>query len=242
MRMKKSTLLLLATAAMVSLVLAASARADIIAATDFDGRTLTTVNQANDTATNLNWTTNGVEDPGDMTAVEENGAVFPGLFDGNSLTQNMFAPAINVGNLNTGWKTTVALTVSPGYIVTVTDVTFDYWAISGGQAHNVPRNSDFTVTLFDPANVAIGSDFIDNARSGTTATPPVPTLTANLGAIALSEPGTYTVEIWAREAPETGNHIGIDNLSINGTVVIPEPAALALLGLGGLTLLRRRRV
>ncbi len=43
------------------------ANADVIAATSFDGRTLTEVNRADDTATDLNWTVNGIQDPGNMT-------------------------------------------------------------------------------------------------------------------------------------------------------------------------------
>ena len=234
MTIKKTPLLLVMLAL---LAMAGSARADVIAATDFDGRTLTTVNIANDTATNLNWTTNGVADPGDMTALRA-GTDPQALFDGTTTTQNLFAPALNVGNENTFWTTTVALTALAGSSVTLTDVTFDYWAISASQALNVDRKSDFTVTLYDPSGTEVDSVFIDDAKSGSGVG--VPTLVAEFASpIALSDPGTYIVHIKAAEAPETGNHIGIDNLSINGTV--PEPASMLLLAIGGLTVTVRRR-
>ncbi len=111
-----------------------SAGAAVIASTNFDGRTLTTATLANDTATGLNWTVDGVADPGNMTVAREDNAAFPGLFNGNTLTQNSFAPAINVGNTNLGWRTSIALTVLPGSTVTLEDVTFIYSAINGGQS------------------------------------------------------------------------------------------------------------
>ena len=49
---------------------------------------------------------------------------------------------------------------------------------------------------------------------------PVTGLTATFSsALALILPGTYTLRIAGAEAPETGNHTAIDNLSINGTTV-----------------------
>lgn len=218
---------------------AGAANAAVIAATDFDGRGLATTTLANDTATNLNWVLNGVEDPGSMTAAAEDDRSFPGLFNGNTLTQNLFAPAINVGNLNIGWRTSVDLTVSAGSIVTLTEVTFLYAGISGGQAlQGVLRRSDFTIALFDPSANLVDSVFLDNVDN-------VPNGLAAVSAVfpaplALDAPGTYTLEILADEAPETGNHIGIDNLSINGDV-IPEPSAFLLSGLGLIALLARRR-
>ena len=154
----------------------------------------------------------------------------------------MFAPALNVGNSNTFWTTEISLTVLGGSEVTLTDVTFDYWAVSGSAVQNVSRASDFTITLFDPSMSAVtdGEVFIDNAVNGSNLTPNAGTPVSAVfsSPIELIEPGAYTLRITAAEAPETGNHIGIDNLSING--VIPEPSAFLLTTLGALGLVLRR--
>lgn len=198
----------------------ASADADVIAATNFDGRTLTEVNIANDTATGLNWTFDGVQDPGNMTVLNAAGNGLA-LFNDNDLVQNLFAPAINTGNGNTFWTTTVNLTVSAGSSVTLTDVTFDYWFISAAQVQNVNRRSDFTLTLIDPSGTIVASVDVADVLSGTAAG--VPTVNVPFDApIALTAPGPYILEIKGGDflpADETGNHTAIDNLSINGTVV-----------------------
>lgn len=221
---------------------AASASAAVVAFTNFDGRTLTTDTVTNDTATNLNWATNGVEDPGNMTSRNAAGTGLA-LFNGNPLVGNMFAPALNTGNGNTFWTTSVALTVSAGSTVTLTDVTFDYWSINGGQNQNVDRRSDFTISLLNPSAVVLDSIDIADALSGTVAG--VPTVNVPFTApIALIAPGTYTLQIKGGDylpADETGNHTAIDNLSINGVVVVPEPSTLFLSVIGVVALLARRR-
>lgn len=247
--MQASKLTLLAAAVLASHVGAMASNAALLLGTNFDGRTLTTTNVANDTATNITWTTNGLQDPGDMNVLR-NGVTGNALFNGNALTQNNFAPAINVGNDNAFWTTDVALVVATGNAVTLTDVTFNYIAISAGQALNVNRRSDFTVEVFDPSLLSLGSFSINEAVSGTTAVPQTPTLTFTFAApIDLTLPGSYTLRIKAGDfagQDETGNHTGIDNLAINGRVTaiasVPEPttASLGLIALGGL-LMRRRR-
>ena len=138
------------------------------------------------------------------------------------------------------------LTVAAGSTVTLTDVSFNYWAVSGGQAQNVNRRSDFTVTLSDPSDAVLDAVTIADVVNGNGVSPgagtpvPVPfTAPIPLGA------GTYTLEIKGGDftgANETGNHTGIDDLVINGDVgVIPEPSALLLGGLGVFALVRRRR-
>lgn len=218
-----------------------SAHAAVIASTNFNGRVLSPSN----TATNLNWTSNGVNDPGIMAASNATPAA-QALFNTTTLTQNNFTPALNTGNGNTFWTTTVNLTVATGFNVTISDVVFDYVAVNGGEALNVNRRSDFTVTLLNPSAVSLGEIDIIDAISGNAATPQTPTLTFTFASpIALSEPGTYTLRIKGGDylgTGETGNHTGIDNLSINGSFApVPEASALALLGLGTIGLCFRRR-
>ena len=188
----------------------------------------------------MNWTTDGLDDPGNMTSS-------PNLFNSTALTQNLFAPSLNYGNAGGTWTTTADITVTAGSTVTLEDVTFDYFAIDGGGNQNVTRRADFRVTLLNPSAVAVGGVFsINDVSNSKDTTPGVGTLvTATFTPVALTAPGTYTLQIEAGEiggVNETGNHAGIDNLSINGTVsVIPEPSSTALLSLGGLALILRRR-
>ncbi|MFK7910335.1 MAG: PEP-CTERM sorting domain-containing protein [Akkermansiaceae bacterium] len=227
------------SATILPMSLIGSAHAAVIASTDFDLRTVST-----NTASNLNWVLNGIDDPGSMSA-NLNGGGAQNLFDGAGTdSKTIFAPARNYGNNGGSWITTVDIVVSAGNNVTISDVTFDYWAISGSGNQNVTREADFKVTLFNPSATAVGGVFsINDVSNG--ATPGIGTLvTATFTPVALTAPGTYTLEIESGELggdDETGNHSGIDNLSINGTVTpIPEPSSFALLGLGALAALGRR--
>lgn len=247
--MKVSLRILAAVAASGLVLTALPGRGGIIASTTFDGRTLTTTLVEDDTATNLNWTTNGVADPGNLAAKQWGGAG-QHLFDGNALTQNMFAPALNVGNApdddRRSWTTTLSLTVLPAWEVSVESVAFDYWAISGGQTQQgagVFRRSDFIVTLFDPDEVEIETVSVWNVLNGNDSGEGTPVLLSFASPIDLGAPGTYTLKIRAGDIAdlETGNHTAIDNLSITGSA-IPEPGTVAVLGIGLVTLLLRRRL
>ena len=210
---------LLLTALLSQVVLSITANADVIAATNFDGRGLAEVNVADDTATGLNWMVNGVDDPGNMSVLREGGSGLR-LFNANELVQNMFSPGINTGNGNTFWTTTVDLTVASGSAVTITDVTFDNWSVSAAQVQNVNRRNDFTFSIIDPSGTTVSTVDILDSVSGTGVG--VPNFTATFPSpVALTAPGTYKLAIKAGDflgANETGNHTAFDNLSINGTV------------------------
>lgn len=226
---------LLSLAALPMLV-AGSAHAATIASTDFND----SVFVGGNIKSNLNWTLNGLDDPGDMAALNEFALGQP-LFDGNAFVQDIFIPGLNTGNGNTFWTTDVSLTVATGFSVTLTDVTFNSVSVNGSQAENVNRQNDYTLTLIDPSSNIVEEITIADTLAGTVAGQPL--VTFDFVDVALTVPGTYTLRIKGGDftgANETGNHTGIDNLSING-IVTPEPGSIALLGLGGLMIVRRRR-
>jgi len=232
-RNRTSLILALGAVTMVAVVLAgSSADAAVIAATDFDGRTAT-----GKTASDLNWTLDGLEDPGDITNDTAD------LFDTTTIVQNNFTPGVNVGNGNTTWIADVSITVATGYDVILEDVTFNAVSVNGGQALNVDRRNDYIVSLIDPGNNPLETITVPDVVSGSSASPNQPLVTIDFADVALGA-GTYILRIEAGDksgvgANETGNHTGIDNLSINGTV--PEPTTLALAGLGLMGIIARRR-
>lgn len=198
------------------LVLSTTSPGEVIASTTFDGRTA----NAN-TAEDLTWITNGVADPGTMSADQfEAGPI--NLFDATPDVQNRFVPGINTGNGNTSWVTTVRLTALPGTTVTVENITFDYVAISGAQVINVNRRSDFEVTLLDPSGTIVASGSISEVASGNNLDPVIAPVSIDLSqAVTLDQDGTYSLVLRGGDfldQNETGNHTGIDNLSINGTI------------------------
>ena len=235
--MKKFQKTLLVSVIAVPSLLCGSASAAVLASTNFDGRTA-----SGNTASGLNWTTNGLNDPGDMSAFNATSSP-QAIFNGNALVQNMFVPGINTGNGNTFWTTSVGIIVSSGSIVTLEDVSFDNWAINGGQNQNVNRQNDFTITLSDPSSAVVEAVTITDSLSGSGVG--TPNVTATFTSPISLGAGTYTLEIKGGDFignDETGNHTGIDNLSINGTVAsVPEPSAVILSALGFLSLAARRR-
>ena len=212
-------------------LLTSPATGDVIASTSFDGRTLTEVNTANDTATGLNWVVNGVLDPGNMTSLNATDGPLALFNTAGKVTEDMFAPAINTGNGNTFWTTSINLTVAPGSTVTLTEVTFDNWSINAGQDQNVNRRSDFTITLFDPSGTVLDTVDLLDSLSGTAAGVPTETIPFTTP-IALDAVGTYKIVIKGGDFAgndETGNHTAIDNLFINGTVITGLPLEITFI-------------
>lgn len=218
----------------------------MLASTDFNGRQVDPGDPTTVTSASLNWVLNGLTDPGSMSAtVFEGGGV--SIFDGNDFVSNIFVPGINTGNGNTSWVTSVNLNVQPGSVVSLTDVTMLYYPVNGGQALNVPRRSDFNVSVHDSGGNLVDEVTVADVNAGSGTSVPDGEV-VNLvfdSPVALTDPSGYTLRIRGGDftgIDETGNHTGIDNLSINGTVsAIPEPSALLLCGLGLLVGIRRRR-
>ena len=194
---------------------------EIIAATDFDGRTVSGA-----TASNLTWTVNGVADPGDLTASAN-------LFD-TTAAQDMFA--VNYNIQTTGpWTVDVPLVVEDTSLDLGT-VTMDVYIFNGAGDFNAARDVDVTVTLLDATSTVIDTATVADVypQDGVAARPQEVTL--DLSGNSLAANTAYALRIEMSSDDDRGNNAGFDNLAIN-TNAVPEPASwismlLAVVGLG----------
>jgi len=219
--------LTLAAAALV-LSFPSASHAAIILSTDFSGRTV-----SGDTAGNITWTTNGVSSPGVLTAVDVNATgKLAGLYD-TANAQGHFAPDLNTGNEGP-WSTSLTLSLTVPEI-SLADVVLDYQHFNNsGGFQTVGRKVNWTATVTRSV-----SGQLDSVKViGTSSTFGIETITFDTPLI-LTSGESYEVTILAEGGDGNGNNTGLDGLTLNG--VVPEPASLALMGLGGLMMLRRRR-
>jgi len=217
--------------AMGTLALAAtSANAAVILADDFTGRSLSGTN-----ATIGGWdTANGITAPSTtLTFKDGDSATLLSFFD-------VSAGHIDVNNnMNSGgWDTTVTIAVGAANIdLTTLDLDLKLISGSGGDQPD-PNNKvgQMLVEIFDAGLVSVGQDDL----GGNVAYSSVSySRQLDLTGTTLLANQTYTMVLQARGSGD-GHHKAFDALSLNGDVV-PEPSSAALLGLGGLALLRRRR-
>ena len=123
----------------------------------------------------------------------------------------------------------VSFTVTPGAETDLTDLQFD--AMRGGGA--TPRGYVVRSSADNFATNLAAADLL-------TARPVYTHVTVPLSGAQfqdLTAPIEFRLYAYA---PAGGNSVDFDNITLNGTVV-PEPAALGALGLGGLGLLAGRR-
>lgn len=225
---------LTAIAAMIAVVsLADSARATVIASTDFDGRTV-----SGSTASNLTWVVEGVADPGDLTAQNNP----DGLFD-TANAQDLFAVNRNLHNEG-DWLVNVPLVVGAESI-NLTTIELDAYIFDNNGAFQ-PNGRDLdldAVLVASDMTTVIDTDTVLNIYPGAGAVSQPEAVSFDLSGNTLPAGETFFVRVRAYgQGP--GNNAGIDNLVINGDIVaVPEPAtaALGLLGLGALGATMRRR-
>ena len=200
-----------------------------ILSTDFTGRTV-----SGKTAGNIPWTLDGVQDPGDLSWVQESGVpAGTALFD-TANAQGHFAPDMNIGNEGP-WSTTVALALTVPQ-VTLQDVLLDWQHFSNAGGFQGPaRSADWTVSVTGSTSGLLGSI----TASGISGTSGIETLTF-VSPLALSNAETYEVKIFVTSSATIGNNTGLDALTLNGTV-IPEPGVPSLLFVGVISLALLRR-
>ncbi len=208
-----------------------------ILSTDFAGRTV-----AGATASSIPWLTNGVADPGDLTAVDINNAA-PGtfqLFDTPN-SQGHFAPDLNVANEGP-WEVDIPIALEGGP-VEIQQVVLDWQHFNNGgafQSAGINRPLDWTVELIGQVAGLVDSETVNTGSGGFGET------TLDFGSVFLTADQDWIMRIRAVSTTTTGNNTGLDGINVIGIVseaAVPEPATatLALLGIAGLAMRRRRR-
>ena len=209
----------------------------VILDTDFTGRTVSGA-----TASNITWATDGVADPGALTATDAGGSVPIALFD-TGAAQGHFAPDRNL-HTEGSWLVSIPLVLTAPEVA-ITDLVIDYQQFTNtGENQSPNRDTDWVVSILGSSSGLLGEVSLLNqgATSGL--------LNAVFGTpVVLTAGQSYSIEILV-SGQGPGTNAGIDALTVNGTVlvggVIPEPATmcalgLAVAGLGGYIRRRRRR-
>jgi hypothetical protein len=201
--------------------LAGGASFNLIAGTNFDD---TVKSGASQVMTGIDWSEHALVTAN--TSVTTLGNNDAGYFD-TGFGATGFAPDQNIENEGP-WIATFEITLDPGATGTLETVAFDYAGLTNtgtGQTGNRDQNFDVFVngvsfdTQKQTSQVNGSLDFTDLAD--------------------LNE-GLNTIVIVSTEVDGPGYNMGIDNLRFFGEVV-PEPSSLALIGLGGLLMVLRRR-
>lgn len=233
---------LAAILATLALAVSGTAGAAVVLSTDFNGRTISGA-----TASNLTWTTNGVVNPGNLTAVAGTPSIAsppPMTLFSTAAAANRFAVNRNIQN-ESPWYVDIPLQILDGVYVELGMVTLDAFIFdNNGNLQGPNRDLDMTLALLSSSLSVIDSfsvlDIYPNAGTLSPAQPRA--VSFDLFGNTLVAGGLYYLRLTASSNQTIGNNAGIDNLVVNGQVV-PEPGVLALLGvaLAGLGMARSRR-
>jgi len=210
----------------------ANAPPGILLSTGFEGRTV-----SGDTANNITWQTDGLADPGSLTAIDVNSTgSLAGLFD-TSNAQGHFAPNLNIGNEGP-WSTTVPLALVEDEVL-LEQLVIDFQDFdNGGDFQSTVRGKDYTVTVTGSSSGLLDTVAQTNVSglSGGVSFAFSPNLW-------LDKSETYDLRIRVAGTNSDGNNSGFDNLTLYG-LAVPEPATLlvwSLLAAMGVALGWRRR-
>ena len=208
-------------------------QAESILSTNFSGRTI-----SGTTASDITWMTNGLEDPGSMTAINEGSGSISGLFTTPDAA-GVFAVSKNIETVGP-WSTEISLTLTVDQLILDSlELGINNFNNSGERQDGVTRQSEWT------ASVTGSSSGLIDSQSAITSFfefgPDYITIEFSSG-LVLTDAETYTLNISVQDTGSAlGNNVGITSLNLTA---VPEPAhsaiALAMfVGVGAA--LRRRR-
>jgi len=204
---------------------AAPSNAGIIAATDFND---TVKSAASQTMTGVDWTGDDLASVTASTSITTVANANAGYFT-TGFGATGFAPDQNI-ETEGPWNATIDIVFNGSASGSLSSITFNYAGLTNSGA---TQGGNFRAQRFD---ITVNGNVYDSQKL-TTAVNGALTFTA---AAALNN-GSNLVVITSSPVSGAGYNMGIDNLVFNGDITVPEPGSLALLGLGGLMMARRRR-
>ncbi|PKG98768.1 PEP-CTERM sorting domain-containing protein [Paraglaciecola sp. MB-3u-78] len=211
----------------------ASSYATIIAFTDFNDKTASGA-----TASNLNWTINGISDPLSLTATKN--------LNLNSAAEDMFAVDYNLFTEGS-WSVDIALNVLAVNNIALSTVSLNAYIFSNSDIlQSVSRDLDLNLSLFSGASLLADVNELNIYASGG----PVvqgQAVSFDLSGNTLLAGNDYFLRLTASTNIARGNNAGFDNLNIEGLIQavsvpipVPEPSLLAIFGLGIMLIGARR--
>ena len=240
-RSRLGTAVTLVALVVVSLGLAASADAAVILGDAFED--VGDAQKVDNTATFGSWdTVNGITAPASSLSFFDNATDAALTFfkkqDGE-LDVNE-----NIGSGGT-WRTSFVLDLDASVAaidLTMLDLTVTLTNGQGDlQTSTTSKDGIYTVQIQGSVSGDLGS--ASSPRTAYTSIQNQP-ISIDLSSFAsLDDTETYTVTLSVTRGSMTwGHHISLDDMELSGDITpTPEPASLAILGLGGLVALRRRR-
>lgn len=180
-------------------------RADVLLNSDFSGLRISGF-----TASDITWSTNGFQDPGDLTVVNESHGVLTGLFT-TSAADGHLAVAKNL-HTEGPWSVSIPLVLTVGS-VSLDSIELDWQHFSdSGAAQGANRIAKWTATVTGSASGQIASVTKSglNTRSGL--------LLLNFSSpVDLTDVETWTLKLYVEKGSNTGNNTGLDAFTLHGS-------------------------
>lgn len=193
-------------------------QADSILATNFSGRTI-----SGTTANNITWTTDGVQDPGSLSAVNISPGSISGLF-ATPDAAGVFAVSKNI-ETEGPWKVEIPIVLTVDQLtIGALELGINNFNKNGEAQSGVERQSQWTASLIGTSSGLIDTQSSNTSFFGAGTDNITISFSPN---IVLTDTETYTLDISVQNTGSTlGNNVGITSLNLTA---VPEPAHFAII-------------